>query len=342
MLNGDGAFILVDGQFGSTGKGLLASYLARWAHKISIVVTSGGSNSGHTFYTHDTSEKVVLKHLPTLAVAAKYRDIDIPVYLSPGAIVDPDILNQEVEWFGIPVMLAATATVISHIDKDSESSGTIAAVAGTRQGVGAALVRKIQRDPNAIVRDSGVAWHPFIRVVHEIPDWRQFKRPFLEVSQGFSLGYHSQFYPKVTSRECTAAQGMADARIPPHMVNQVLMVIRTFPIRVGNHEGFSSGDWYPDQKEVSFSEIGQPEELTTVTKRVRRIATFSGKQYEEALLANRPAVVLVNFMNYISDRATRVKFAQGLRHEARRILGREPKFLYGYGPRISDITTSVR
>ena len=65
-----GAHVLVDGQFGSTGKGLLASYLAEkaWDEGIDfdIVVTSAGPNSGHTFY--HKGEKIVLKMLPSFAV----------------------------------------------------------------------------------------------------------------------------------------------------------------------------------------------------------------------------------------------------------------------------------
>jgi len=56
----------------------------------------------------------------------------------------------------------------------------------------------------------------------------------MEVSQGFSLGINSEFYPKVTSRECTVMQGLADARIAPSKLAKTYMAIRTYPIRVGD------------------------------------------------------------------------------------------------------------
>jgi adenylosuccinate synthase len=185
-------------------------------------------------------------------------------------------------------------------------------------------------------------WHPSVKIVSSPPNWNNMRRVFVEVSQGFSLGINSQFYPKVTSRECTVMQAIADARIPAQMVNSVFMVVRTFPIRVGDVDGFSSGDWYPDQEETSWEALGQAEELTTVTKRVRRVATFSNMQFIESLQANMPKVVLVNFMNYIESKEERNKFAMRLKQVARGAMGYEPKFLYGYGPNAHDITTSVR
>ena len=67
-----------------------------------------------------------------------------------------------------------------------------------------------------------------------------------------------------------------------------MMSLRTFPIRVGNivdadgKELGNSGPFHPDSVETTFAALGVPEELTTVTKRVRRIASFSQQQYKAA------------------------------------------------------------
>ena len=339
----NGAYVLVDGQFGSTGKGLLASYLAeRTGHDYNVVVSNAGPNSGHTSYFHD--EKIVLKQLPTFAVMdKKYNTSEeqLPIYLSAGAIINPDILNAEVERHGMVVFLNNNAVLIRPEDVLAEGSGAIAAVAGTRQGVGAALARKVWRYPDAVVSSYEGAWHPNIQFTDGAAfDWAKMTA-FVEVSQGFSLGLHSQFYPKVTSRECTAAQALADARIPPQLLNAVAMVIRAHPIRVGNFEGHSSGDCYPDQTETSWEEIGVDAELTTVTKRVRRVFSFSFLQYREALLANRPALVFVNFMNYIKDVDDRRRFAANLIGYAEKTVGYTPQFLWGYGPKNEDVHGEV-
>ena len=101
-----GAHVIVDGQFGSTGKGVLAAWLAREAvssgTKFDAVMTSAGPNSGHTFYHND--EKHVLKQLPTFAVASHLMGVTVPIVLTAGAIIHPDILREEAKKYpGIPI-----------------------------------------------------------------------------------------------------------------------------------------------------------------------------------------------------------------------------------------------
>lgn len=299
-----GAHVLVDGQYGSTGKGVLAAWLALQNmgysdHHWAGVISNAGPNSGHTFY-HGV-EKHVLKQLPTFAVASHLRGNTIPVYLSAGAIIDPLILALEANKYPeIPIFVHPNAAVITDLDKAAEHSGTVAAVAGTRSGTGAAIARKVLRDPEAVW--SG--WRDAVPCVNVVTmmEGRRFnaaqERYFVEVSQGFSLGINQPFYPKVTSRECTVAQAIADAGIPPRHVSKTYMSCRTYPIRVGNVDGHSSGEWYPDQSEISWEELGVEPELTTVTQRVRRVATFSQDQFEDAVAANDPDFVFLNFMNY--------------------------------------------
>lgn len=332
---------LVDGQFGSTGKGLLAAYIATNDEvHANVCVSNAGPNSGHTCYFGD--EKIVLKQLPTYPVIAWRLGREPITYLSSGAVINPQILAKEINQHRIPVVVSGRAAVITPEDMESEHSGTIAAVAGTRQGVGAALVRKLQRHPDAIMRhwaeNNDVRSIPGLGVnnadymfetVHNCTG-------FVEVSQGFSLGINSSFYPKVTSRECTVMQAAADARIPHTRIGSVAMSIRTFPIRVGDFEGHSSGDCYPDQYETTWDRIGVQPELTTVTLRPRRVFSFSVWQFQHALLANQPDLVFVNFMNYIRP-VDRPRFARMVMSVAESTLGRMPKFLWGYGPKCEDI-----
>jgi adenylosuccinate synthase len=112
-------------------------------------------------------------------------------------------------------------------------------------------------------------------------------------------------------------QGLTDAGINPYFLGQVMMVQRTYPIRVGHvyapgptitPEGpklikvGDSGPFYPDSRELEWTDLpGVTPEMTTVTKRQRRIATWSKMQYREALRLNRPNIVLTTFMNYLPD-----------------------------------------
>lgn len=336
MLHRKGAHVLVDGQFGSTGKGLLAAFMAeKYGSEVDVVVTNAGPNSGHTCYIE--GEKIVLKQLPTFPVALRALGRAAPpTFISPGAVIDPEILNREAEKWKVPVFLHSKAALIRPEDKEAELTGSVAAVAGTRQGVGVALANKVLRDETAAVQDWNGRWHESIRIMDHFPDWKHASI-FAEVSQGFSLGLNSQFYPKVTSRECTVMQALSDARIHPVHYEQCMMVIRTFPIRVGNVDGYDSGAWYPDQKETTWDTVGVDAETTTVTGRIRRVATFSELQFKEALLANRPRTILLNFMNYIPE-GKRAEFASRLKHLAKLVLGEPVTFLYGHGPMNEDIS----
>lgn len=335
-----GAHVMVDGQYGSTGKGVLGAWLAAAAKNDRIefdgVISNAGPNSGHTFY-HGT-EKHVLKQLPTFAVASALLGVHIPVFLDAGAIIDPDVLLAEARKYNtVEINIHPNAVVISAAMKESECSGTIAAVAGTRSGTGAALARKVERDPT-------VTWSHFSKSIVVPRNVRTYygnfdterHRYFVEVSQGFSLGIHDAFYPKVTSRECTVMQAITDARIPPRHVAKTYMVMRTYPIRVGDVDGHSSGDYYADQKEVSWADIKQAPELTTVTQRVRRVFTFSEQQAIDAIRANDPDLVFMNFMNYLTEDGERGMMEQ--LDKLQKIAHKEFKILLGYGATSNDVT----
>jgi len=333
-----GVHCVVDGQFGSTGKGALSAWLAEQAFMgerfdFAGAIYSGGPNSGHTCYFGD--EKIVLKQLPTFAVYMSMHNLVVPVYLSAGAIIDRDILKAEAEKYSnVPIFVHSNATIVTDEDRKAEETGSIAEVAGTRSGTGAALVRKIQREPSAIARNSlgNVATNVVLQN-HRIKIEQHAY--FMEVSQGFSLGINSEFYPKVTSRECTVMQGLADARIPPRHLARVYMAVRTFPIRVGNVDGYSSGDWYDDQYEVSWDKLGVEPEITTVTKRIRRVATFSYRQFIDACSANDPDFVFISHMDYINpDR--RPYFIEDFQY-ALDEMDKRCNLIVGEGPRVEDI-----
>lgn len=336
-----GAHVLVDGQFGSTGKGVLAAYLAAEAIAqgafFHLVVSNAGPNSGHTFYHGD--EKHVLKQLPTFAVASHLLGRTIPVFLSAGAIIDPQILCDEARRYpGIPIFVHPMAAVITDAKKDVEKVGSIAAVAGTRSGTGAALAAKVNREPDAVIDELEAVWPNNVNIEDLTPtvqDMMRGSRVFVEVSQGFSLGLNSQFYPKVTSRECTVMQAIADARIAPKFVTKTYMVARTYPIRVGNVDGHSSGDHYPDQQEITWEALGVLPELTTVTKRERRVFTFSNTQMLEAVQANQPDIIFMNFMNYLGvDGRERMERTMEMISITS---GVDYRMIYGFGPKSDDV-----
>lgn len=333
-----GVHCVVDGQFGSTGKGALSAWLSEQAFRerkfyFAGSIYSGGPNSGHTCYFEE--KKIVLKQLPTFSVYMSHYNLVLPVYLSAGAVIDRDILKKEAEEYSdIPIFVHPNAAIVTDEDRKAEETGSIAEVAGTRSGTGEALVRKIRREPRAIARNSlGNIATNVVLLNHRIKAGE--RAYFMEVSQGFSLGINSQFYPKVTSRECTVMQGLADARIPPRHLARTYMAIRTFPIRVGNVDGYSSGDWYFDQSETTWREIGVTPEITTVTKRVRRVATFSVEQFFEACWANDPDFVFISHMDYLEPE-DQLKFMEDVYH-VNDMMTKKFGLICGYGPTIKQV-----
>ena len=343
LFENKGIHAVVDGQFGSTGKGALSAWLAENARQQNVVfaavLSNAGPNSGHTFYLDGV--KYVLKQLPCFAMYQALLGNAIPVMLTAGAIIDPEILIKEAENYPGPIFVHPNAAVITDEDRAAEHSGSIAQVAGTRSGTGAALARKVHRDVTAVFKHYWITEgknlpsnvfcevQPFLDI-----DWRN-RRYFMEVSQGFSLGLNQAFYPKCTSRECTVSQALSDASLPPRSIARTFMAMRTYPIRVGNVDGFSSGDWYADQYETEWSEINQEPELTTVTQRQRRIASFSIRQMQQALAANDPDFVFMNFMNYLPNK-TVDDFRRMIRSQLDRYNDRIG-LIAGWGPGVNDV-----
>jgi len=130
-------------------------------------------------------------------------------------------------------------------------------------------------------------------------------------------------------------QAIADAGIPPRLVAKTYMCVRTFPIRVGNTE-YNSGGWYSDQAEISWKELGVEQELTTVTKRVRRVATFSMDQLADSLRANDPDWLAVNFLNYINDEGDRARFLGSIDWIIDLHYRQDIGLIGGYGPKVED------
>lgn len=355
-----GAYVLVDGQFGSTGKGLLAGVIAEnCAERIDMVTTNAGPNSGHTaYFDHDgwggiapeRYEHVMTQQLPVASVFANKMGHGrrIKTILNAGAIIDPDTLLNEVAAHAMylpHVIIHPCAAMITQKHRD-EDQATVGRIAGTGKGIGPAIIDKVRRDYGAVAAGE---YHPMLPVgfpphlsFDRMYDWRN-DRVFVETAQGFSLGLNSaRFYPHVTSRECTVAQALADARIPAGRLRKVVMCLRTYPIRVGNTDTGRSGDGYPDQREITWQDIGVEPEMTTVTKRVRRVFTWSRTQFREAVAANEPNVLFLNFCNYYPDMPVAESglgsLIDSMREDYVSVMGRPwDKLLLGYGKHSHDI-----
>lgn len=313
------AFFLVGGQWGSEGKGAAAAWLATQIGKNMnvgsklIVTTNAGAQAGHTS-VHDDKKRVVF-HLPTAPLVLRELGVEALSYLNAGSIIDPIVLEKEIKEHDLnPVIVTQdhqfhriyihpNAAVITDECRDAEMTAGSAQtkIASTRKGVGEALSRKVLRS-GVIARDFPYT-RSFMRRIDLNKRMQSGASVLVEVPQGYSLGVNGKFYPHCTSRECTVQQAMADAQIHPSFYGASMLVIRTYPIRVGNivengQEVGNSGRCYPDQHEIKWEDLGVEPEITTVTKRVRRVFTFSDQQLFDAMQATRPSVVYLTFCDY--------------------------------------------
>lgn len=292
------ADMIVDLQYGSTGKGLIAGYLAN-ERNYDTVISANMPNAGHTYIRNDGIE-FMHKVLPNGAASPKVTT----VMIGPGAVFSVDRLIEEcrhlLEWgYNPSIFIHQNAVVLrdEHITAESYAS----AIGSTQQGSGAALIAKVERcvDRKVIVRDTLRDEDlPHNCVIATPQLWAQLldqaNEILLEGAQGFSLGINERFYPYCTSRDCTPARFMADMAVPLPYLREVIGVARVHPIRVGG----TSGGCYPDQEEVSWESLGLNDEFTTVTGRKRRVFTPSAEQLKDAIFQCRPTAVFLNFCNY--------------------------------------------
>jgi adenylosuccinate synthase len=143
----------------------------------------------------------------------------------------------------------------------------------------------------------------------------------IEGTQGFSLSlYHGPGYPFVTSRDTTAAGFAAEVGLSPRDIDNIVMVIRTFPIRVGGPSGTLSRETTWDAIAAASGAPSVVLEYTSVTKRLRRVAEFDSAAVKLACAYNRPtslAVMGVDRIDYIN---TAVKERSELTQRTRQFL----------------------
>jgi len=304
--------LIVDLQYGSTGKGLLAGYLAE-EKSYDAVVTCNMPNAGHT-YIDSKGQKMIHKVLPNGIVSDRLKY----VFIGPGAVISLDRLAKEVTEAremgylnpDLTSVFIHPSTTILRDEHQNMERETLNGISSTMQGSMAATIHKMTRDPKSspLAKDycPGESLAKFMGVrgiyVLEHAGWTTMlsmcNNILAEGSQGFSLGLNQRFWPYCTSRECTPARLISDMGLPYTNVT-VYGTLRTFPIRVGNTENGYSGDVYGDQEELTWEELGQEPEKTTVTQRVRRVFTFSLNQLNESLWHCRPDHLFLNFCNYM-------------------------------------------
>jgi adenylosuccinate synthase len=291
--------------------------------------TRTGPNAGHTvsgpegLYTYhhlpsgtkDTDAEVLLGPGSTLYVPSLLKEIEDCGLTPDRLFIDPQ------------------AMIISDEDRASEA-GLRDDISSTASGSGLAAARRITGRGKAstlLARDVD-ALRPYVGTGPDFRGktlfrlelaYSQGKAVLLEGTQGSGLSIFHGPYPYVTSRDTNVAGCLAEAGISLSRVRRILMVVRSTPIRVANPRtkpmkwllnraktffGRRRGDREttsgPLKHETDFHAVASKaglegealkrNEITSTTKRDRRVGWFEWDQYRSACAINAPTDIVLH------------------------------------------------
>lgn len=367
--------IIQGAQYGSEAKGTIAGWLATTRH-YDFAVRTGAINAGHTVYYE--GRPYAMQQLPVAWVNPQVK-----LVIGPGAYVHLPTLEREVDMVRDSTGLDLKPRIyIDHraalhtaeCEAESKEVNRHHLIGATGKGCAEAVVHKIQDRGNRELLMSRVH-----------PDWQYVDVPglltrsydegaaiMLEGTQGELLDFHLGPWPYVTSRQTTAAAWVTEAGLSPTLGYELVLVARTYPIRVAGNSGPLPGEitwpmlareirrklafkghgeehplwigevaleafeketrrigeargvaldrhhlWLPGTRlaykdllsEYSTralenldsrdrAELKKLFEFTTVTRKLRRVATFNHEEFRRVVERLKPTWIALTFLNY--------------------------------------------
>jgi len=281
--------IIVGGFFGDEGKGKIVAHVAHKDHP-SIISRGGvGPNAGHTVQVGEKSYGVRM-------VPSGFVYPDARLCIGSGVLVDPRVLASEVERLGVGdrVFVDGRCSVIEekHIERDKADAYLSKKIGTTGTGCGPANVDRVMR----IARQAKDVPEltPYITdVAQEVNDAIDAgETVLLEGTQGFGISLYFGTYPYVTSKDTSASQIAADNGVGPTKIDDVIVVFKAYPTRVG--EGpFGTEMTSEKSHELGLTEFG------TVTHRERRIGVWDGKMAHYSAMINGCTIGAITGIDHI-------------------------------------------
>jgi adenylosuccinate synthase len=249
--------VLIQGaQWGSEGKGMVAAALGA-RRKVDICVRTGTVNAGHTVYKDGVAYK--MQQLPVGWVHGA------DLVIGPGAYIHPDIFYGELKMVRnagyrgrVMVDFRCGLHLPEHTGR-STLSGRHYSMGATGKGCSEAIIDKIRNRGSGglVFRDypqeplpTGEGWefNDTVEVLNGAYD--AGKQILVEGTQGTMLDLHIGPYPFTTHKQCTAAAWVTEAGLSPSLDYEVVLVARTYPIRVAGNSG-------PMDEEITWPELAR-------------------------------------------------------------------------------------
>jgi len=330
-----GCTIIVGGFFGDEGKGKIVAHIAE-QDKPSIIARGGvGPNAGHTVVTGD--ESYGIRMVPSGFVYEPAR-----LMIGAGVLVNPDVLLREIDEVGhrvrerIKVDKRCAIIEKKHIEQDKSDKRLREGIGTTGTGCGPANVERVMRTA---------------RQAKDIPELREFLADvplevneaidrgefvILEGTQGFGISLFYGTYPYVTSKDTTASQIAADVGVGPTKVDDVIVVFKAYPTRVGE------GPFETEMSQEESEKLGIVE-YGTVTRRRRRIGYWDGKFAKYSAMVNGATMAALTGLDRVDPDCRGVRDYDKLSEKVKEFVRRAeedvgvPFRLLSTGPGIDEI-----
>ncbi|MBZ5697627.1 MAG: adenylosuccinate synthetase [Acidobacteriia bacterium] len=313
--------VLIGGEYGSEGKGHISAYLAP---EYDLLVRVGGPNAGHKVY--EDPKPYIHHQLPSGT-----RRSNAQLMIGPGAVLDVGDLLKEIADCKVSqqrLCIDPHAMVINARDIKYEGKTLVGSIGSTGRGVGAATARKVMRGADGRQ----------VRLAKDIPELKPFvgesrwvlekafregEKIFVEGTQGTGLSLHHGSYPHVTSRDTAVAGCLSEAGIAPSHIRRVIMVCRTYPIRVKSpSKKRTSGPMSQDLNWRTIAKRSGNEErklrqieIGSTSGRRRRVGEFEWDLFRRAVMLNGPTDIALTFADYIHASNTHARRFEQLTDE---------------------------
>lgn len=244
--------IVVGGQYGSEAKGTIAAYLAM-RDPTDFCVRTGATNAGHTVVYGGV--RYAMQQLPV-----GWVNPSATLVLGAGTLIDPAILQREIEMVnhatGSDIRRRLVVDYRAYIHRSehqvrSKKSDRHHLMGATGKGCSEALTDRIKLRGledwtvgNMMDEgDSDYDMSAFAGV--QISDtelllneaWDGGAKIQLEGTQGQLLDLYLGPYPYTTHKQTGPAQWMLECGLSPGLPTDIVMVVRTMPIRVAGNSG---------------------------------------------------------------------------------------------------------